>query len=198
MHSFKAPSEEERDNDFLWRHASRVPPRGIIGVFNRSHYEEVLVVRVHEALLAGEKLPPSLVGKRIWDERFEDINAFEHYFARNGYVIRKFFLHVSKDEQRRRFLKRLDDPDRTWKFSMADANERDHWDDYEHAYEEMIRNTATEHAPWLVVPANKKWFTRLVVAAAIIDALEQLNLDYPKVSKEKRKELEKVREKLAK
>src|SRR5262245_47988034 len=166
--SFKAPSPEELDHDFLWRTSRHLPERGRIGIFNRSYYEEVVVVRVHKELLAKEKMPPPLVSKRIWQERFEDINGFERYLARNGYVIRKFFLHISRDEQRRRFLKRLDEPAKNWKFSIADARERERWDDYMDAYEDMIRNTATPHAPWVVVPANKKWFARWVVAAAII------------------------------
>jgi PPK2 family polyphosphate:nucleotide phosphotransferase len=189
VHSFKAPSEEERDHDFLWRHACRLPARGIIGVFNRSHYEEVLVVRVHKELLAGEKLPPSLVGKRIWDERFEDINAFERYVARQGFVILKFFLHVSRDEQRKRFLERIEKPEKNWKFSAADVAERAHWDAYMKAYEEAIRATAQPHAPWFVVPADHKWFTRLVVSAAITDALADLKLAYPKVDRTQRDEL---------
>jgi PPK2 family polyphosphate:nucleotide phosphotransferase len=191
--SFKAPSAEELDHDFLWRTSRHLPERGRIGIFNRSYYEEVVVVRVHKELLAKEKMPPSLVTKHIWRERFEDINAFERYLARNGYVIRKFFLHISRDEQRRRFLKRLDEPEKNWKFSVADARERERWNDYMDAYEDMIRNTATPHAPWIVVPANKKWFARWVVAAAIIDALRGLKLAYPAVSAERKRELAKAR-----
>ena len=187
--SFKAPSTEELDHDFMWRTNRRMPERGRIGIFNRSYYEEVLVVRVHPDLLEKQKLPPSLVTKKIWKERFEDINAYERYLTRNGVLIRKFFLNVSKEEQKKRFLERLDNPDKNWKFSVADAREREHWDDYMEAYEDMIRNTATKHAPWYVVPADKKWFTRLVVAAGIIDALDGLKLSFPKVDDEKLKEL---------
>ena len=187
--SFKTPSTEELDHDFMWRTNRRMPERGRIGIFNRSYYEEVLVVRVHPDLLEKQKLPPSLVTKKIWKERFEDINAYERYLTRNGVLIRKFFLNVSKEEQKKRFLERLDNPDKNWKFSVADAREREHWDDYMEAYEDMIRNTATKHAPWYVVPADKKWFTRLVVAAGIIDALDGLKLSFPKVDDEKLKEL---------
>jgi PPK2 family polyphosphate:nucleotide phosphotransferase len=186
---FKAPSSEELDHDFLWRCMPWLPNRGHIGIFNRSYYEEVLVVRVHPEFLTGQKLPPELVTKRIWEERYEDINNFEHYLARNGTVIRKFFLHVSKKEQKKRFLERLDEPAKHWKFSSADVRERAHWDKYMNAYEDMIRATATPHAPWYVVPADNKWFTRLVVAAAVVDALEGLKLHYPKVDKTKRAEL---------
>ncbi len=187
--SFKAPSAEELDHDFLWRTNRRLPERGRIGIFNRSYYEEVLVVRVHRNLLDKQKLPPSLVTKEIWDERFEDINAYERYLTRNGVAIRKFFLNVSWEEQKKRFLERLDNPDKNWKFSVADAQEREHWDDYMEAYEDMIRHTATKHAPWYVVPADKKWFTRLVVAAGIIDVLDGLKLAFPTVDDEKLKEL---------
>ncbi|HKZ16022.1 MAG TPA: polyphosphate kinase 2 family protein [Geobacteraceae bacterium] len=187
--SFKTPSTEELDHDFMWRTNRRMPERGRIGIFNRSYYEEVLVVRVHPDLLEKQKLPPSLVTKKIWNERFEDINDYERYLTRNGVLIRKFFLNVSKEEQKKRFLERLDNPDKNWKFSVADAREREHWDDYMEAYEDMIRNTATKHAPWYVVPADKKWFTRLVVAAGIIDALDGLKLSFPKVDDEKLKEL---------
>jgi len=187
--SFKAPSSEELDHDFLWRCMPWLPNRGHIGIFNRSYYEEVLVVRVHPEFLAGQKLPPELVTKRIWEERYEDINDFERYLARNGTVIRKFFLHVSKKEQKKRFMERLDQPEKNWKFSAADVRERAHWDEYMEAYEDMIRATATPHAPWYVVPADNKWFTRLVVAAAVVDALEGLDLRYPKVDKKKRAEL---------
>jgi PPK2 family polyphosphate:nucleotide phosphotransferase len=187
--SFKAPSSEELDHDFLWRCMPWLPNRGHIGIFNRSYYEEVLVVRVHPEFLAGQKLPPELVTKRIWEERYEDINGFERYLARNGTVIRKFFLHVSKKEQKKRFMERLDEPEKNWKFSAADVRERAHWDEYMEAYEDMIRATATPHAPWYVVPADNKWFTRLVVGAAIVEALESLDLHYPKVDKQKRAEL---------
>ena len=195
--SFKAPSAEELDHDFLWRTSRHLPERGRIGIFNRSYYEEVVVVRVHPELLDRQRLPQPLVTKDIWRERYDDINAFERYFARNGYVILKFFLHISKSEQRRRFLKRLDEPDKNWKFSLADAKERGRWRDYMRAYESMIRNTATPHAPWIVVPANKKWFARWVVAAAIIDALEALDLKFPTVTAERRRELQAVRSTLA-
>jgi PPK2 family polyphosphate:nucleotide phosphotransferase len=191
--SFKGPSAEELDHDFLWRTSKCLPERGRIGIFNRSFYEEVLVVRVHPAFLAGQKIPESLVTKNIWKERFEDINSFERYVTRNGIVVRKFFLHVSKKEQKKRFLKRLDKPEKNWKFSVDDVRKRDHWDAYSDAYEDMIRNTATEHAPWYVVPADAKWFTRLVVAAAIIDTLEELDLRFPKVNEEKKKELKAAR-----
>ncbi len=189
VYSFKSPSSEELDHDFLWRTSRSLPERGRIGIFNRSYYEEVLVVRVHPEYLTSQKLPPELVTKRIWNERFEDINAFERYLARNGYVIRKFFLQVSRDEQKRRFLERLDRPEKNWKFSLGDAKERDHWDDYMAAYEDLIRETATPHAPWVVVPADKKWFARIVVAGAVIDALQQLKLEFPKVDASKKKEL---------
>ena len=195
--SFKAPSAEELDHDFLWRTSRHLPERGRIGIFNRSYYEEVAVVRVHPELLARQRLPQPLVTKDIWRERYDDINAFERYFARNGFVILKFFLHISKSEQRRRFLKRLDEPDKNWKFSIADAKERSHWRDYMRAYENMIRNTAAPHAPWIVVPANKKWFARWVVAAAIIDALDALDLKFPRVTAERRRELKAVRSSLA-
>jgi PPK2 family polyphosphate:nucleotide phosphotransferase len=194
--SFKAPSETELDHDFLWRTTLCLPELGRIGIFNRSYYEEVLVVRVHRELLEREKLPPKLKTKKIWRHRFEDINNFERYLSRNGTVVRKFFLHVSKEEQRRRFLKRLDEPEKNWKFSAADVEERKHWDDYQHAYESLIRHTATVHAPWYVVPADHKWFTRLVVAAAVIDTLRDLDLHYPKLDAAKTRELEEARLKL--
>ncbi len=187
--NFKAPSPEELDHDFLWRTSKCLPERGRIGIFNRSYYEELLVVRVHKELLAGQKLPSSLVTKKIWKERFEDINAYERYLNRNGIAICKFFLNVSRGEQKKRFLERLDNPDKNWKFSVADAQERGHWDDYMEAYEDLIRNTATDYAPWYVVPADNKWFSRLVVAAGIIEALDGLKLAFPKVDEEKRKEL---------
>ena len=193
VYSFKSPSPEELDHDFLWRTSRCLPERGRIGIFNRSYYEEVLAVRVHPEFLEKQKLPPRLVTRQIWKERFEDISAFERYATRNGIAIRKFFLHVSREEQKKRFLARLDNPDKNWKFSMADARERERWDDYMVAYEEMIRHTASTHAPWYVVPADNKWFTRLVVAAAIIEALDDMNLAYPKIDDEKRKELEAAR-----
>jgi PPK2 family polyphosphate:nucleotide phosphotransferase len=189
VHSFKAPSDEELDHDYLWRCLKALPERGRIGIFNRSYYEEVLVVRVHKELLERQKLPPSLITKSIWDERYEDISNVERYLGRNGVLIRKFFLHVSRKEQKKRFLERLDNPDKNWKFSMADAQERASWDDYQEAYEDMIRATASKQAPWYVVPADNKWFTRVVVAAAIIDALGSLDLKFPLVDNEKKKEL---------
>ena len=191
VYSFKAPSAEELDHDFLWRTTKRLPEQGRIGIFNRSYYEEVLAVRVHPEFLRAQKLPRN--PRSIWKERFEDINAHERYLSRNGTVIRKFFLNVSREEQKKRFLERLNQPEKNWKFSAADAKERDRWDDYMFAYEDMIRNTATEAAPWHVVPADKKWFTRLVVSEVIIDALKGLDLRYPKVDAEKRKELNEVR-----
>jgi len=190
VYSFKAPSEPELQHDFLWRTTRDLPERGHIGIFNRSYYEEVLVVRVHPEILKSQRTPPSLVGKNVWDERFEDIRGFERHMARSGTVIRKFFLHVSKKEQKRRFLARLEQPEKNWKFSAADIRERGRWDDYQKAYEEMIENTATEHAPWYIVPADNKWFTRLVVSTVIVETLESLNLAYPKVDDAKRKELE--------
>jgi PPK2 family polyphosphate:nucleotide phosphotransferase len=187
--SFKAPSVEELDHDFLWRTTCRLPERGRIGIFNRSYYEEVLIVRVHPELLARQKLPPALVTKDLWRERYQDINALERYLIRNGVIVRKFFLHLSKQEQRRRLLDRLEQPRKNWKFSLDDVRERQRWGSYMRAYENMIRNTATDYAPWYVVPADHKWFTRLVVAEVIVDTLESLELSYPKVSSAKRKEL---------
>ena len=189
VYSFKAPSAEDLDHDFLWRCMKCVPERGRIGIFNRSYYEETLVVRVHREFLAKQTLPPELVTKDIWKERFQDIRSFERYLTRNGVVIRKFFLHVSKGEQKRRFLERLENPEKNWKFSANDIKERAFWDDYMKAYEDMIGNTATKDAPWYVVPADNKWFTRIVVAAAVIEALDALDLRYPKVGKQKLKEL---------
>ena len=191
--SFKAPSAEELDHDFLWRCQRQLPERGRIGIFNRSYYEEVLVVRVHPEILGGQKLDESLVGKAIWKQRHHDIRAFERYLSRNGVVIRKFFLHVSREEQKKRFLERLDDPERNWKFSSSDARERAHWKEYMAAYEDAIRNTATPEVPWHVVPADNKWFTRLVVSSAIIEALASMNLSYPKVSREMKVELAEAR-----
>jgi PPK2 family polyphosphate:nucleotide phosphotransferase len=196
VYSFKVPSEEDLDHDFMWRSSKCLPERGRIGIFNRSYYEEVLVVRVHPELLQRQKLPASLVTKDIWSERFEDIKSFERYLGRNGVVIRKFFLHLSKKEQKQRLLSRLEEPDKNWKFSMADIGERKHWKDYMEAYEQMIRHTATEAAPWYVVPADHKWFTRLVVADVIIQTLESLNMSYPEVDQGKRKELVSVRKAL--
>jgi len=197
VHSFKQPSVEEMDHDFLWRNLRHLPERGRIGIFNRSYYEEVLVVRVHPEILANQRIPPRLVTKRIWKERYEDINGIERYLSRNGYVIRKFFLHISRKEQARRFEKRLDEPAKNWKFSMSDVKEREHWNDYMRAYEDAIRETATPHAPWIIVPGNKKWFARWVVAATIIDALEDLDLAFPKLTPAKKKELETGRRMLA-
>jgi len=190
VHSFKQPSEKELQHDFLWRTTLVLPERGHIGIFNRSYYEEVLVVRVHREFLNNEKLPAPLVGKNIWQERFEDIHDFERHMTRSGTVIRKFFLNVSKEEQKKRFLARLDEPEKNWKFSASDIHERKYWDDYQNAYEDMIRNTSTKRAPWYVVPADNKWFTRLVISSVIVDTLESLNLCYPKVDAAKKKELE--------
>jgi PPK2 family polyphosphate:nucleotide phosphotransferase len=197
VYSFKAPSAEELDHDFMWRTTCRLPERGRIGVFNRSYYEEVLVVRVHPEILASQRLPATLVTRNIWRERYEDINAFERYLARNGTIVRKFFLHVSPDEQRQRFLDRLDEPGKNWKFSLGDVRERRHWTDYMAAYEDMIRHTSTPESPWYVVPADHKWFTRLVVVAAILDALGSLRLAFPTVAPEHMKELGAARVTLA-
>src|SRR5213080_5036578 len=194
--SFKSPSAEDLDHDYLWRCMTRLPNRGYIGIFNRSYYEEVLVVRVHPEFMAKQKLPPKLAGKQIWQDRFQDIRNFEQYLARNGVVVRKFFLHVSKKEQKRRFLERINDPQKNWKFSSNDANERDFWDDYMEAYEQMIQETATKDAPWYVVPADNKWFTRVVVATAVIETLDSLDLAYPKVDEAKLKELAAAKKKL--
>jgi PPK2 family polyphosphate:nucleotide phosphotransferase len=189
VYSFKAPSSEELDHDFLWRTSRCLPERGRIGIFNRSYYEETLVARVRPDILDHQKLPPSLVSKRIWDERFADINAFERYATRNGIAIRKFFLHVSREEQKRRLLTRLDMPAKNWKFSAADAETQNDWKPYMRAYEETIRATSTAYAPWYVVPADHKWFTRLIVAAAVVDALEEMHLAFPRVSRETRRQL---------
>jgi PPK2 family polyphosphate:nucleotide phosphotransferase len=189
VYSFKAPTSEDLDHDFLWRCMRCLPERGRIGIFNRSYYEETLVVRVHPEFLEKQKLPSELITKDIWEERFRQIRECERYLTHNGILIRKFFLHVSKQEQKKRFLERLENPQKNWKFSANDAKEREFWDDYMKAYEDMIQNTATKDSPWYVVPADNKWFTRVVVAAAVIDALDGLDLEYPKVDKEKRKEL---------
>jgi PPK2 family polyphosphate:nucleotide phosphotransferase len=194
--SFKTPSQEELDHDYLWRTSKCMPERGCIGIFNRSYYEEVLVVRVHPKILEKEKLPKPLVTKHIWQERFEDINGFERYVTRNGIAVVKFFLHVSRKEQKRRFLERLDNPKKNWKFSSADVRERQFWDAYQEAYEDMIRHTASKHAPWYVVPADNKWFTRLVVAEAVVDALAGMNLKYPNVSGAEKKALSEARQHL--
>jgi PPK2 family polyphosphate:nucleotide phosphotransferase len=196
--SFKSPSVEELDHDYLWRCMKRVPERGRIGIFNRSYYEETLVVRVHPEFLTNQKLPPELVTKSIWKDRFQDIRSFERYLVRNGIAVRKFFLHVSKKEQKRRFLERVENPDKNWKFSASDMKERGFWNQYMEAYEDMIRQTATNDAPWFVVPADNKWFTRVIIAAAVIDALASMNLAYPKVSAEKMKELAAVKRELTK
>jgi PPK2 family polyphosphate:nucleotide phosphotransferase len=194
--SFKAPSAEELDHDFLWRCAKRLPERGRIGIFNRSYYEETLVVRVHENFLAAQKLPTKVKTKDLWQQRFEDIRNFERYLTGNGIVILKFFLHVSKKEQQQRFLARIEDPAKNWKFSINDVHEREHWDQYMHAYEETIKNTATKHSPWYVVPADHKWFTRLVVASAIVETLNGLDLEYPSLSKDELKDLDAARQAL--
>jgi PPK2 family polyphosphate:nucleotide phosphotransferase len=181
VHDFKSPSAEELDHDFLWRTSRQLPRRGHVGVFNRSYYEETLVVRIHPEILRGQKLPATLVTKNLWKERYEDINAFERYLTRQGVVIRKFFLHVSKEEQRRRFLARLEQPEKSWKFSLGDVKEREHFDDYIRAYEDLIRATATEWAPWYVIPADRKWFARLVISNAVIETIEALDPTFPKV-----------------
>ena len=196
--SFKSPSTLELNHDYLWRSNAALPERGQIGIFNRSYYEELLVVRVHEDLLKAERIPPTLVTRHIWKERFKDINAYEHYLSRNGVVIRKFFLHVSKSEQKKRFLARLDEPAKNWKFSAADLKERSYWDKYQGAYEEMIAGTATKYAPWYVVPADNKWFTHLVVAGAIVETLDSLGLQLPKLTDEQLKVLKEARKALEK
>jgi PPK2 family polyphosphate:nucleotide phosphotransferase len=194
--TFKAPSPEELDHDFMWRSLKVLPERGRIGVFNRSHYEEVLVVRVHPELLQAQRLPPARVTSRIWNQRYEDIRDIERYLCRNGTVIRKLFLHVSRAEQRRRFLARLDDPAKNWKFSISDVNERLHWDDYMRAYEQALEATSTRSAPWYVIPADNKWFTRLAVAKVIIEALESLDLHFPPLDRKKQRELDEARRRL--
>jgi PPK2 family polyphosphate:nucleotide phosphotransferase len=190
--SFKAPSADEIAHDYLWRTTLRLPRRGHIGVFNRSYYEEVLVVRVHPEILRAQRLPPAVMSRRIWNERFEDIACFERHLARNGVAVLKFFLHVSKEEQRKRFLERIDTPAKNWKFSAGDVRERERWREYMAAYEDMIRYTATPAAPWFVVPADHKWFTRLVVSAAIVDAMKRLGLAFPTIDRDKKKELKAV------
>ena len=196
VYSFKRPSEEELDHDYMWRSVKALPERGCIGIFNRSYYEEVLVVRVHADVFARQKLPASLVTRHVWRERLEDINAFERFLSRNGTVIRKFFLHVSRKEQRRRFLERLDDPSKNWKFRAADLAESDRWDDYMRAYEDALGKTSTKHAPWYIVPADHKWFTRLVIADLVVEALEGLNLAFPKPDKAQLAELAVARKRL--
>ena len=194
--SYKQPSSEELDHDFLWRYMRNVPARGMIGIFNRSYYEELLVVKVHPELLARQKLHPSLIKKSVWDDRYEDISNYERYLHRNGVRVVKFFLHVSHAEQKRRFMERLDQPEKNWKFSASDVAERKHWSDYQEAYEEAIKNTASKYAPWYVVPADNKWFTRLTVAGAVVDAIADLQLEYPEVSADKRKALAAARREL--
>jgi PPK2 family polyphosphate:nucleotide phosphotransferase len=189
VHSFKAPSSDELDHDFMWRCMTRMPRRGWIGIFNRSYYEEVLVVRVHDEILRGQRLPPEVMTKNIFRERCEDIRLAERYLARNGVAICKFFLHVSKDEQKKRLLERIDKPEKNWKANAADAKEREHWDEYMSYYEDTIQRTAAPHAPWYVVPADHKWFTRLVVASAVVDTIASLELRYPEVDASKQKEL---------
>ena len=196
VYSFKSPSSEELDHDFLWRTSKCLPERGRIGIFNRSYYEEVLVVKVHPEFMRAQHLPPNLITKKVWDQRYEDIRSFERYLGRQGIIVRKFFLNVSKKEQKRRFLDRLDRPDKNWKFSSADIRERGFWNDYMDAYEQMICETSTPEAPWYVIPADNKWFSRIAVAAAIIDTLEELKLKYPTVSEEKLKELAAARKEL--
>jgi PPK2 family polyphosphate:nucleotide phosphotransferase len=194
--SFKQPSAEELAHDFLWRYSTHVPPRGRIGIFNRSYYEEALVVRVHQELLKAQKIPPKLIGKTVWDERLTDIARFEDYLTRQGVIVLKFYLNLSRREQKKRFMERLDKPEKNWKFSAADVRERRYWDDYMNAYEEVIRATASKVAPWYVVPADNKWFSRLIVAAAIVEALEKLDLAYPTVSPEQKKALAAARAEL--
>jgi len=196
VHSFKVPSEQELDHDFLWRTTIHLPERGHIGIFNRSYYEEVLVVRVHPELLARQHLPENLVGKDIWAKRYKDISSYERYLARNGVIVRKFFLHVSRGEQRRRFLARLEDPEKNWKFSARDVEERKYWKDYQEAYEETIRATADDHAPWYVIPADNKWFTRLMVGAAVIETLRDLDLGLPKPAPAEQRALRNARREL--
>ena len=194
--SFKAPTSEDLDHDFMWRCMKRLPERGRIGIFNRSYYEETLIVRVHKEILNKQKLPEKLVTKKIWNERFKDISNFEKYLTRNGVIVRKFFLNVSKEEQKKRFLERIDNPEKNWKFSSTDVKERGYWDKYMNAYEDMIRNTAAKDSPWYVVPSDNKWFTRLVVAATVIDSLASLNLKYPEVGEAKLKELAEAKKSL--
>jgi PPK2 family polyphosphate:nucleotide phosphotransferase len=197
VYSFKSPSADELDHDFLWRCAKRVPERGRIGIFNRSYYEETLIVRVHQNFLEGQKLPLDVKTKDLWKRRYQDITSFERYLSHNGVMVLKFFLHISKEEQKQRFLARIDDPGKNWKFSLNDVRERKHWDEYMDAYEDTIRHTASKHAPWYVVPADNKWFTRLVVASAIVTNLNALDLDYPKLDQEGVKALEEARKSLA-
>ena len=194
--SFKAPSTEELDHDYLWRCQKHLPERGRIGIFNRSYYEEVLVVRIHEQILMNQKLPEKLITSTIWEDRFQDIRNYEKYLNRNGTIVIKFFLNVSKEEQKERFIERIDDPDKNWKFSIGDVKERGHWDDYMHAYEELIKNTSTEKSPWYVIPADDKYYARIAIASAIITALDELDLEYPTVSDEQIAELQTVKKAL--
>jgi PPK2 family polyphosphate:nucleotide phosphotransferase len=196
VHSFKVPSGEELDHDYLWRNFKTLPARGRIGIFNRSYYEEVLVVRVHPEFLAGQKLPPSLKDKNIWNRRFEEINNFEKYLVDNGIIVVKFFLYVSKETQKKRFLERALEPEKNWKFSVADMKERAFWDDYMAAYEDMFNHTSTEWAPWYIVPADHKWFTRLSVAAVLYNTMKSLNLAYPTVSEKQKQDLLVAKEEL--
>lgn len=196
--SFGVPSAKELDHTWLWRCMVELPERGRIGIFNRSYYEETLVARVHEEVLGSQKIPAELVTDDIWKERFDDIRHFEKHLARNGTVVRKFFLHVSKGEQRRRFLSRLDEPEKNWKFRMGDVDEREYWDDYQDAYEKVIRHTATDEAPWFVIPADHKWYTRLIVAAAVVETLDSLKLEYPEIGASQRAVLEEARQRLTK
>ena len=193
VYSFKAPSSEELDHDYLWLTSCRLPARGIIGIFNRSYYEEVLVVRVHPGIMDNERIPPELMSRNIWKDRFQDIHDFERYLGRNGVVVRKFFLHVSKKEQKKRLLARAEEANKNWKFSLADIHEREYWDDYMQAYEDAIRHTATKNAPWYVVPADNKWYMQLIVASAVVDALENLHLAYPTLDAKMRKELQEAK-----
>lgn len=193
VYSFKAPSPEELDHDYMWRTSCRLPARGIIGIFNRSYYEEILVVRVHSGILDSERIPSKLISKNIWEERCQDIHDFERYLGRNGVVVRKFFLHVSKKEQKKRLLARVEEANKNWKFSLADIHEREYWDDYMNAYQDAIRHTSTKNAPWYVVPADNKWYTRLVVASAVVDTLESLHLAYPTLDAKMRKELQEAK-----
>ena len=196
--SFKQPSTEELDHDYLWRHAKALPPRGNIGIFNRSHYEEVLVVRVHPELLARERMPTQVKNEKLWDERFRQINDFEEYLTANGIEVLKFFLHISKKEQKRRFLARLDSPEKNWKFEPSDVRERDHWDDYIDAYEDMLSHTSTKHAPWYIVPADLKWFSHVAVADIVVRKLQSLQLKHPTIDDKRRKELDEARKLLEK
>jgi PPK2 family polyphosphate:nucleotide phosphotransferase len=198
VHSFKSPSSEELDHDYLWRCMKALPERGRIGIFNRSYYEEVLAVKVHPEFLAQQKLPKDCLGKDFWENRYQDIRTMERYLARNGTVILKFFLHLSKKEQKKRFLARIDNPDKNWKFSMADARERQFWDDYQDAYEEMIQETSTPWAPWVVVPADNKWYSRIIVAASVINAMGSLKLQFPTVDSQKKQDLQRAKRSLLK